>query len=253
MGDVVIQKPYLNAGCEKIILPAPQTMHHLLVDPAIYYYPAWVNVDRNAGEGVDQVVDLFSYPWPFADNSFDGALLAHIVEHIPHEIRYSGYPEARDRFDSPGINQQWVCDWYEAWGAEQALRRIYQDGWSAFFSELWRVLTPGAIAHILCPYAWSQAYATDYTHVRPITEQVWTHEGMGDNFESPFAYKSGCNFKRVEPCKMGITSLFRHLLIDPTQPYIQEGMHNWDSRIIAELQTRVNVVGDLYVKLEAVK
>lgn len=249
MGSVnnVLQKPMLNAGCGKIILPAPQTNNHKLVDPAIFYYPSWVNVDKNAGEGVDQVVDLFSYPWPFEDNSFDGALLAHIVEHVPHEIKPAAYPIDNDLYTS---GRGMVGD---VWIKRREELQQMQGGFYAFLAELYRVLTPGAIAHILSPYGWSQGAITDPTHTRFITEQVWTHEGIGENFASPFSYKSGCNFKRVEPCKMGITNLFSHLLMDQSQSYIQEGIHNWDSLIVAELQTRINVVSDIYVKLEAVK
>lgn len=244
----MLQKAYVNLGCGKIILPKPIPVR-ALVDPTVFAYPDWLNVDRNAGDGVDQVVDLFKYPWPFEDCSFDGALLSHIVEHIPHEIKIIGdYIE----YDEQGF-QKLKPDFTGEQHLLRAKLRNLQDGWLAFFAELHRVLTPGAIAHILCPYAWSQGYATDYTHIRPITEQVWTHDGMGDNFASPFAYKSGCNFRMVEPCKLSVCSLFHHLLADTKEPYIQSGRHNWTERIVRAMQTQINVIDELYVKLEAVK
>lgn len=199
------QKPYLNLGCGRVILPAPQPGHYGLIDAGVTDYALWVNADRNAQPGVNQVVDLFCYPWPFADNSFDGALLAHIAEHIPHEPK----------------------------GA-------FQDGWYAFFAELWRVLTPGAVAHVLSPYGWSQGGITDPTHTRLLTEQTFTHS-MAPDLNSPFQYATGgLHFEMVEPARFRVTEMFAHLIND--QAELQRA-----------LQTRINVAYELYVKLRAVK
>src|SRR5688572_6772440 len=73
-----VQRPMLNLGCGRIILPAPRPAHHALIDAAIYDYPYWHNVDRNQQPGVNQVLDLFQYPWPLESDAYDGALLSHI-------------------------------------------------------------------------------------------------------------------------------------------------------------------------------
>lgn len=199
------QKPYLNVGCGRVILPAPAPAHYRLVDAGVTDYALWINADRNEGAGVDYIVDLFHYPWPFADNSFDGALLAHIAEHIPHE------PKGE-----------------------------YQDGWYAFFAELWRVLTPGAVAHVLSPYGWSQGAITDPTHTRLLTEQTFTHS-MAPDPDSPFQYATGgLHFELVEPARFNITELFGYLRDDQDE-------------LRRALQTRINVAYELYVKLRAVK
>lgn len=199
------QRPYLNAGCGRVILPAPAPAHYGLIDPGVTDYALWVNADRNASAGVDYIVDLFRYPWPFADNSYDGALLAHIVEHIPHE------PKGE-----------------------------YQDGWYAFFAELWRVLTPGAVAHVLSPYGWSQGAITDPTHTRLLTEHTFTHS-MAPDPDSPFQYATGgLHFELVEPARFNITELFGYLRDDQDE-------------LRRALQTRINVAYELYVKLRAVK
>lgn len=239
---VMSQKPYLNLGAGRIILPLlERPAHHALVDEAIYHYPLWVNADRNAAPGIDCVTDLFTYPWPFEDNSFDGALLAHIAEHIPHEIKYSGYPPMRDRFDGGSeLNTQFIYDWYQAISAERALSKMYQDGWYAFFAELYRVLTPGATAHILSPYGWSAGAITDPTHTRMLTEHTFTHS-MQPEPESSFKYETGgIHFEMVEAPRFNITEMFRHLL-------------GQEALLEHALRTQINVVYDFCVKLKAVK
>lgn len=212
-------KPYLNLGCGRVILPGERPAHHGLVDEAIYAYPHWHNVDRNATPGVDEVADVFAYPFPFADNSFDGALLTHLVEHIPHDIRLHD--------DAPlqaGYNL--TC---------------LQDGWYAFFAELYRVLTPGAKVHILSPYAWSAGAVTDPTHTRLITEHTFTHSMRPEPEDNPFEYATGgIHFEMAQPPMWRITPLFAHLADDT-------------AALAHALQTQLNVAYELYVVLEVVK
>lgn len=231
------QKPYLNAGCGRIILPAPKPAHHALIDDAIYGYPLWLNADRNAEPGVDQTVDLFRYPWPWADNSFDGALLTHIVEHIPHEAKSSFQP---DIYKQAPTVQQFLEEIRKEKQHEDALRERYQDGWYAFMSELYRVLTPGSIAHILSPYAWSQGAVTDPTHTRLITEHVWTHS-MRPDPDSPFRYETGgLHFEMVGYPRFNLTEPFGHLRDKPE--ILQHA-----------LMTQINVVYEIGVQMRAIK
>jgi hypothetical protein len=215
-------------GCGTIILPGPQPAHHYLVDPAIYDYPLYLNVDRNPAPGVDEVVDLFRYPWPWDDNSFDGALLSHIVEHIPHEIATTG-------------------------NGDHAMKlRQCQDGWYAFMSELWRVLTPGAIAHILSPYGWSQGAITDPSHVRLITEHTWTHSLTPDPGHPSFRYNTnGLNLALADDMRFGLYVNWRHLL--PVAGDSEDAIARKRILFNEALMTRLNVCNDLCVKLRAVK
>jgi SAM-dependent methyltransferase len=41
-----------------------------------------INVDITPAPGIDQVVDLSKFPWPWKDNSVDGILASHVLEHI---------------------------------------------------------------------------------------------------------------------------------------------------------------------------
>ena len=45
--------------------------------------PGFVNVDWNAGPGVDLVHDLTRMPYPFADGRFDRIEADHVFEHLP--------------------------------------------------------------------------------------------------------------------------------------------------------------------------
>lgn len=222
-----VGKPYLNLGCGRVILPCERPHHHGLVEEAIYAYPHWHNVDRNAAPGVDEVADIFTYPFPFADNSFDGALLTHLVEHIPHDIRAHLFPPPNARYHHTRAD----------------VERIYamQDGWYAFFAELYRVLTPGALVHILSPYGWSQGAITDPTHTRLITEHTFTHSMRPEPEDNPFEYQTGgIHFEVADDPRWRITPLFQHLADDPPA-------------LVHALQTQLNVAYELYIKLRVVK
>lgn len=254
------QLPMLNLGCGRVILPAARPAHYGLIDP-ITEYALWHNVDRNAEPGVDEVVDIFRYPFPWADNSFDGALCAHICEHIPHEIRPSedvytdpsSDPERMaliERAMAPGLSTYERLDLLREADARQrrpkelTTRAVelsqLQDGWYAFFAELHRVCTPGSIIHVLSPYAWSQGGVTDPTHTRLLTEHTFTHSMQPDP-NSPFKYATGgLNLGLVEPARFAFTSLAEPYMHDPAM--LQRAM-----------QTQLNMCYELYVKLRVVK
>ena len=244
------QKPFLNLGAGRIILPGERPAHHGLVDEAIYQYPLWKNVDRNPQPGIDECVDVFTYPWPWPDNSFDGALLSHLCEHIPHEIRIK---QTRPSPEFIEAQEQWTDRMFTTmkrgdplrpkWNYSSNVHDKYtnmQDGWYAFMFELWRVLTPGAIAHILSPYAWSAGAVTDPTHTRYLTEHTFTHS-MAPDPDSPFEYATGgLHFEMESQPVFRITEMFQHLADDPQE-------------LTRALQTRLNVAYELYVRLRAVK
>jgi hypothetical protein len=196
----------------------------------VYAYPNWLNVDKVEGVGADKVFDLFAYPWPLESNSFDGAVLGHIAEHIPHEIKiqHLGHNELHRSNDKP----PYVIS------RSEELSQL-QDGWYAFFSELYRVLTPGAIVHIISPYAWSQGAVTDPTHTRLLTEHTFSHGLAPDQYTGTFKYNIDCNF-----------AIDGHQL--RYSPWAQPFMNDPDMLATA-IMTRINMVYDFYVKLRAVK
>ena len=91
--------------------------------------PGWVNVDKHASLGPDQVVDLERFPWPWPDSSADEVLLSHVLEHLGQA------PEV----------------------------------FIGVMKELWRVCKAGAQARIHVPDARHENFLGDPTHVRPVT------------------------------------------------------------------------------------
>lgn len=101
----------LNLGCG----------NHKLAD--------YFNVDSQPACKPDQIVNLESFPWPWADNSVDEILMSHVLEHL-------------------GANT---------------------DTYLGIIKELYRVCRPDARITIIVPHPRSDNYLADPTHVRPIT------------------------------------------------------------------------------------
>ncbi len=237
-----MQKSYINLGCGTVILPCAKPQHHSLLDDELYVYPLWENVDRNAGEGVDRVVDLFRYPWPLESNAYDGALLSHICEHIPHEIRINegAIDTLIHRKFADKASDERLFYFNEMQSRCNELANL-QDGWFAFFAELYRILTPGARVHILSPYAWTHAAHSDPTHTRYLNEAVFTHSMMPDNNVPAFHYETGgIQFQVVRPPVYNVMPKWMHLIDKP------EELHD-------ALHTHLNVVYDFAIEMECIK
>lgn len=99
-------------------------------------YEDYRGVDLVAGEAVDEVADLLSFPWPWEDSSVAAVYCSHFVEHI-------GYDEGKDLV--------------------------------VFMNELYRVLEPGGEARIMHPYCWSNRAWQDPTHKRAIVAETWSY------------------------------------------------------------------------------
>ena len=98
-------------------------------------------VDIAPGEGVDHVVDLFQYPWPFAERSVSEVICSHLIEHIPHY-----------RPEYEGVDGFWM-----------------------FFNELHRIMRKGAIATFHCPYFKGDRAFWDPSHTRYIHEMNFSY------------------------------------------------------------------------------
>lgn len=84
-------------------------------------------------------VNLFKFPWPWADSSVDAINSSHFVEHIP-TCFVSGGNIPVDEND--------------------------RDLWCAFFDECWRILKPGGRMTVIVPYLQSHRAFQDPTHRR---------------------------------------------------------------------------------------
>ncbi len=128
----------LNVGCGRDILPG------------------WVNLDGQAGPGVDVVRDLetcggmnVADRLPFENDTFDEILLSHVLEHV---------------------------------------RNVYP-----LISEFWRVAKPNAIMTCRVPYGSSDDAWEDQTHVRAYFLQSWGYFGQPYHWRVPegaYGYKA---------------------------------------------------------------
>jgi hypothetical protein len=92
----------------------------------------WLNIDKVAACGPDQVLDLERTPWPFADDSVDEVLMSHVLEHL---------------------------------GADPEV-------FFAIVKELYRVCRHGAEVRIHVPHPRHDDFINDPTHVRAITPEL---------------------------------------------------------------------------------
>lgn len=222
------RNPFLNLGCGRIILPGERPDHHGLIPEPIYQNEHWVNIDRAGTVNAGQIFDLFTYPWPLESNSYDGALLTHLCEHIPHEIKYS--------IMSFGWRDDLPDNMKKIWNDIHAIGKL-QDGWFAFFSELYRVLTPSAEVHILSPHARSDGAISDPTHTRYLLPESFNHS-MQPNPDAPFEYATGGIHFETQQVIQGINPEFAHL----SPPQIEYAV-----------RTQYNICTEFYVRLKVVK
>jgi len=97
-------------------------------------FPRMTNVDKWDGPGIDQVVDLFSLPLPWDDDSFLYLYGGHFFEHIPHQ-----------------------------WGG-------YTEFWFPFIKEIIRILAPGATMEIVGPHPRKLDYLECPGHCRQVSQ-----------------------------------------------------------------------------------
>jgi predicted SAM-dependent methyltransferase len=93
----------------------------------------FLNVDKEAACDPDTLVDLETFPWPFATDSAEEVVLNHVLEHLG---------------ETTGI-------------------------YFTILKELHRVCAPDAVVRITVPHPRHDDFLSDPTHVRPIlTEQM---------------------------------------------------------------------------------
>lgn len=247
-------KPMLNLGCGHMIFPALKPAHHVLVDDALYAPDVlWHNVDKFQSDGVDEIVDLFSYPWPWDNNSFSGALLSHLAEHIPHEIRIGDAQPGK--FESYRI--RWEGEHPPHWFTPELVQTAHDsrvdelqklgDGFYAFFSELWRVCEPGSIAHILAPYGFTTGALVDPTHTRCLLPVTFHYLQPDPN--APFEKEYGSHWQ-IPGEEDGMPDNPRYMLHSDFN-----GMTNTvnGSALNYAVLHQWNVIQDFYIRLRCVK
>jgi hypothetical protein len=145
------------------------------------------NNKKEGFEGVDfyaptaeHKIDLFKFPFPWADNSVDEIHCSHFVEHLPardvelRDLRVdlsAPAPIARDR------------------------QFVGQDFLFAFFDECWRILKPGSTMMVIVPSGRSDRAYQDPTHRRFIVAELFGYLNKESREQMGLGhYNVRCNF-----------------------------------------------------------
>lgn len=235
--------PFLNLGCGNVLLPCEKPFHHALLPDDLYEYPHWVNVDKDEIAGAEQL-DIFRYPWKWKDNSFGGAVLTHLVEHIPHEFRQTML-EGKDRFPSGDSSAAGDARFF----ARVAFLQGLGDGFYAFFSELARVLVDGAVVHVLVPYALSTGGMQDPTHRRYMMPESFSY--LIPNADAPFKLADVGNWEVNAGISWGLTAYGAQMMQDMAQAEISPEQAN--DHLMRAIQVQFNVANEFYIKLRVRK
>jgi predicted SAM-dependent methyltransferase len=186
----------LNLGCGKLTFPNEE---------------GWVNVDIAGLEGVDVKANLFEFPWPFEDNYADYMIASHIVEHIPHQVK-----RLVDISDK---------DWDYPKGTIRKQEHEL-DGFFAFFAEVWRILKPGGIITVICPFGPTSMAMQDPTHTRFIVPSTFSYLGPQTSptfdYGLPFAFESAME----DQSRVYGMDWLRQV---PEQARAMALRHNWDA------------------------
>lgn len=163
------------------------------------------------GDKAKHKVDLFKFPWPFADNSVDEIHASHFLEHIPAR-------EVEER-DSAGAD---VAPF------------IGQDMLFAFMDECYRILKPDCWMHIVVPSGRSNRAFWDPTHRRFFMQETFLY------FARDWRTQNGLDHYRVA-CNFGVE-------VTHSMPQ-EEGLKSPEAQS-ARFQTLWNVTVDWHAKLK---
>jgi len=168
---------------------------------------------REGYEGVDLLapnakykMDLWKFPWSWADDSVDELHTSHFIEHIPcREV------EERDIIVPRGLSDAKVEELKKEW--------LGRDMMFAFFDECWRILKHGGHLSVICPCGRSDRAFQDPTHRRFIVAPTFFY------FNEPWRkankldhYRVQCNYDlKADPMIAVPQQCCQHHVESPTQ------------------------------------
>jgi predicted SAM-dependent methyltransferase len=167
-------------------------------------------VDLNAPNTAHRV-DLFKFPWPFADNSVDELHCSHFIEHIPNRDL-----ELADILTGPSCRQEVLQEY------------VGKDMLFAFFDECWRILKPDAWMTLIWPALQSVRAFQDPTHRRYIPletmsymSEEWRkvnkldHYRVKCNFTGDLTFTTGADLNLLHPeAQSRWTKQYWNVLVD---------------------------------------
>ncbi len=111
-----------------------------------------------------------------------------------------------------------------------------------FFRECWRLLKPGGLIHIICPYGLSFAAMNDPSHTRYVMPEAFNY--LVPNPGAPFDYHVGSHFVRDTDLEVRYTKDWSDKFRDDHVPPLD---------MITMATTYFNVADELRLTLRAVK
>lgn len=130
--------------------------------------PGFVGMDYRALPGVDIVHNVELFPWPLPDESVVVALCSHLIEHLD--------PHPGDARIAPLINLLIQKKLISEEEVKSAIGTIDPGPkFMAFMDELWRVMKYDGEVMLSFPYAGSQGFWQDPTHINGINEVTLTY------------------------------------------------------------------------------
>lgn len=163
--------------------PAPKKLLSLDLGCGQSPREGFEGVDLVPGPTVKHVVNLFKFPWPWADNSVEKIFTSHLLEHIPMAYvspkgEYKLVPDSKDD----------------------------QDLFFRFFDECWRILTHNGRMLVVVPAVGSDRAFQDPTHRRFFPSETflylsrkWREAQKLDHYNVKCSFSSTCDAHFTEP------------------------------------------------------
>ena len=142
--------------------PAPVAPALLRLDLACgrHKLEGFVGVDRVPLEGVDQVVDLEAYPWPWPDASVEAVHCSHFLEHVSD---FCAFMNELGRVMVPGGIATIIAPYYTSMRAWQdpTHKRAIREATFLYANKSWRVSQGLDHYPITCDFDFSYGYAVN--------------------------------------------------------------------------------------------
>jgi SAM-dependent methyltransferase len=118
----------------------------------------YLGVDRVPLEGVDQVVDLEAYPWPWPNASVEAVHCSHFIEHVSD---FCAFMNELWRVMIPGGTAVIIAPYYTSMRAWQdpTHKRAISEASFLYANKAWRVANKLDHYPITCDWDFSYGYA----------------------------------------------------------------------------------------------
>lgn len=199
---------------QKLVLASPPAASVVKLDLGGGQSPkeGFASVDLNAPNPAHRV-DLFKFPWPFADNSVEELHASHFIEHIPlrdveekdisiasvEDIKKSGSMKSLGGMAASAISATLAN---RAAAIEEF---VGKDMLFAFFDECYRILKPGGDLTCIWPSLRSNRAFQDPTHRRFIPLEMlmyldpgWRKANKLDHYRVNCHFQGNGNFSMLQ-------------------------------------------------------